>query len=321
VTHKSDQESLYLETLDETLWSWAELNHPDELDGGRNSGRPPVLKPEFADLSLITAPDPDQAKRILRTIPRGQRHKWFRSLRSSQALAQSVFGSLAVYDQVAALAGIAAECGRPAFFTDPQGWEMVCEHKVTKLAEHRATSVDVLISRSGKQVSVECKLTEPDFGTCSRPRLTPEDPSYEKQRCNGDYERQAGRDVRCALTGIGIRYWDYLPDLFGWSYDEDHRPCPFASTYQLARNAMAATVTPEGRVDPHQGHVLVVYDERNPAFHLGGKADLQWQAASSACLVPGQFRRISWQRLCSALGSASELAWLTEGLRIKYGFY
>jgi hypothetical protein len=46
-------------------------------------------------------------------------------------------------------------------------------------------------------------------------------------------------------------------------------PCPFAAIYQLARNALAEVLTPDGELDPAGEHVLVVYDVRNPAFMVG----------------------------------------------------
>jgi len=116
-----------------------------------------------------------------------------------------------------------------------------------------------------------------------------------------------------------IRYWEHLPRLFAWPSDRDHDPCPFGTVYQLAQNALAATVMPSGEIDPAQGHALVVYDARNPAFDAGGGAVRQWEAAVGACLVPGLLRRVSWQRLLAAITPAQELTWLVDGLREKYG--
>ena len=77
-------------------------------------------------------------------------------------------------------------------------------------------NADIVCTSLGdhRRVVIECKFTEPGFGTCSRPRLRPTDKSYSEQRCDGSYRIQAGRSVRCALTGIGVQYWDHLPKLF-----------------------------------------------------------------------------------------------------------
>lgn len=37
--------------------------------------------------------------------------------------------------------------------------------------EPRPTSIDVLLTKGDHRVAVECKFTEAEFGTCSRPRL------------------------------------------------------------------------------------------------------------------------------------------------------
>jgi hypothetical protein len=133
------------------------------------------------------------------------------------------------------------------------------------------------------------------------------------------YRPQARRTERCALTAIGIDYWAHLPCLFAWPAGRDHDPCPFGAVYQLARNALAAVVTPDGDVVPDRGHVLVLYDARNPAFQPGGQADTQWEAAVTACLVPGLLRRLSWQRLLKVMDAARDLSWLLDALGNKYG--
>ena len=65
--------------------------------------------------------------------------------------------------------------------------------------------------------------------------------------------------------------------------------------------------------------MLVVYDERNPAFRPSGKADMQWQNVVGASLHKDLFRRLSWQRLLTSLVSVPEFAYLIDGLGEKYG--
>ena len=162
------------------------------------------------------------------------------------------------------------------------------------------------------------EFTERKFGVCSRTQLRPGDRNYAEQHCDGNYRVQRRRRERCALTEIGVRYWTYLPHLFDWAADHDLRPCPFSAVYQLARNALAATVTASG-FDRNSGHVLVVYDARNPEFAAGGAAQRQYESAIRACRVPGLIRRLTWQRLVDALTGAPELACLVAGLEGKYG--
>jgi hypothetical protein len=127
------------------------------------------------------------------------------------------------------LVPVTAECGRPAFFANHRRWELSLEHEVKTLGEPRPTSIDVLLSAPDRQVAVECKFMEAEFGTCSRPGLQPGDPGCPEQSCNGSYRIQQGRNERCALMVIGVRYWQHLPQLFAWPGDRDHEPCPFGA--------------------------------------------------------------------------------------------
>ena len=309
----------YEEVICQTLWTWADRHHQSKLDGGKREGRPPVLADESASVNILTPQDVSRAKVIRDAISRNQRHRWFSSLKSSQALAQSVFGALHTFDRLDLLQDVRAECGRQAFFEDRNGWTLCLEHEMDSLGEPRPTSVDVLLSGPEKRVAIECKFTEQEFGTCSRPRLQPDKSNYAEQHCNGKYQVQRQRHSRCTLTEIGVRYWEHLPYLFDWPSDQDHEPCPFGEVYQLARNALAAALTPQGELDSAGGHVLVVYDARNPEFQVGGKAEKQWNQASSACRVPGLLRRLSWQRLMAAISRVPELEYLVDGVKEKYG--
>lgn len=302
----------YLDSVVRDLWAWADEHHPAELDGGKRQNRSPVLATEFSSLGVLVPQDASIARAIRAAIPKSKRHKWFRSLKSSQALSQSIFGAVDVFNCVDLLQDVQAECGRPAFFEQGSGLAMEFEHEVRWLAEPQPTSIDVLLGGPRACVAIECKFTEREFGTCSRPR----EPTVSKQHCNGNYEVQSGRRERCALTEIGIMYWQYLPHLFEWSAHQNHVPCPFGKVYQLARNALAAGVASGS---PAPGHVLVVYDARNPEFKANGRAGRQWRSAVASCRVPGLLRRLSWQRLLTALARTPELAYLIEGVGQKYG--
>ena len=110
-----------------------------------------------------------------------------------------------------------------------------------------------------------------------------------------------------------------MPQLFSWSGSQDHAACPVSATYQLVRNVLAACVATDGTLDVRNGHALVVFDERNPAFLAGGAADAAWRAVTGTLRLPHLLRRVSWQRLASHLDRDSDLAWLAAGLRDKYG--
>ncbi len=308
----------YFRTMVGHLWSWADRWHRNELAGG-NRKRPPVQRPEFASKTVLAPAHADRAREILAALPEERRHDWFRSHRSSQALTQSVFAAVRAFGRTDVLDGIPAECGRPAFCEAPHRASLALEHQLQTLREPEPTSVDVLLEHPSYRVAVECKLMEREFGVCSRPQLKPGNYSYDQQYCDGDYRAQRGRTARCSLTEIGVRYWTYLPKLFEWDPERDLRPCPFAPVYQIARNALAATLSTDGKLDPHSGHVLVVYDVRNPEYAVGGTAQRQYDAAVRASREPGLIRRLSWQCLAAALAKAPELAYLVSGLEGKYG--
>ena len=117
------------------------------------------------------------------------------------------------------------------------------------------TSVDVLARGPGRCVTAECKLTEREFGWCSRTRIE----SGRESLCDGTYRHQQERRTRCALTETGVRYWQHLPALFDWPADRDQAPCRFGAICQLARNALAATVTADGQIAPNEGHALLAW--------------------------------------------------------------
>ncbi len=88
------------------------------------------------------------------------------------------------------------------------------EVDVKSLGEPRPTSLDVFLERGDNRVAVECKFTESEFGTCSRV-------TEKASLCNGSYTRQLGRSSRCALTEIGVTYWEHAARVFTWPHDGD----------------------------------------------------------------------------------------------------
>ena len=113
---------------------------------------------------------------MLSAIPPAKHHQWFRSMASSQALAQSVFANLKWHGKLGLLADLRGEDGLQPF---PPGvvrprdtpaplpslsWSMTS----TTWAEPRPTSVDVMFD-GDYRVAVECKLSEPEVRRRSRP--------------------------------------------------------------------------------------------------------------------------------------------------------
>jgi hypothetical protein len=237
---------------------------------------------------------------------------------SSQALAQSVFGNLMVYGKLGALDGLVADDGKPLFARLP-AFKRDCklEAEVDYLGEKKwgQTSIDVLLN-GVYRIAVECKLSEEDVGCCSRPELKDTDPSY----CDGNYSLRRGREDRCSLTASGVKYWTYIPELFTWAADRDHSPCPVRATYQLVRNLLAVCVRPNGEVHLDSGHVVLLYDEENPAFWEDGDAMKAWQTVRATLKNPSLMQRCSWRQIVGCLRNNHEMDWLTSALGEKYGF-
>jgi hypothetical protein len=309
----------YLSRLADHLWDYR-----DRVFGAdtslfdrpyRQADRPPVFLPAAADGNVLVPPesDPATALGIRRAIPPSGRHRYFGSMRSSQALTQSVFANLHASGELAALAGWTDDDGLPVFADGVPG-EMRLEHTIGHLREPRPTQVDVWFD-GNTRVAVECKLTEAEVGSCSRPRLDPADPGH----CDGTHRRQHDRTARCTLTEIGVAYWDFIPRLLTWPADQDLYPCPLHHTYQLVRNLLAACVTPGGDIDPDHGLAVLLYDARNPANHPDGAVGRAWDQVKGGLRSPGVLRRGSWQHLLGHLRTQGAAAWLLQALEDKYG--
>lgn len=209
--YKADLNQRYWEYQKSPQFSLFERPYADD-------GRPPVfIRSEGAWKNVIVNPDSSEKEKnekLLDLIPKGEWHKWFGSMNSSQALAQSVLGNLFIYDSLHYLSEIKDDEGMDLFgkakiLKDNFNFEM--EYKINYLGEPRRTSLDVYIS-GDYRIAIECKFTEAEAGTCSRPRLKPTDSNYESEHCNGTYSVQRARKERCSLTEIGVLYWRYVPN-------------------------------------------------------------------------------------------------------------
>jgi hypothetical protein len=81
----------------------------------------------------------------------------------------------------------------------------------------------------------------------------------------------------------------------------------------------AVGVTPNGTVPADDGHGVLVYDERNPAFQAGGAGIAAYAEAQLALQRPTMLRKCSWQRIPQHTRDKGILPWLTEQLESKYG--
>lgn len=286
----------------------------------KNLGPPVFLTSHSSKNILIDREASEQEKiKLLNFVPEGEHHKWFQSMNSSQALSQSILGNLAVYGFLHELVDLEDDDGLDLFGNaEITNDNFSMEHKIKYLGEPRSTSLDGYIS-GDYRVAIECKFTEAEIGDCSRPRLKQSASNYGTEFCNGNYELQLSRTERCSLSEVGVKYWRYLPELFNWHNDKDFLPCPLNKNYQLVRNILAIGVKPDGTVSTNDGHVLLIYDERNPGFQIGGKVWNAYLEVKTALINPSMLRKCSWQRIIRRMRERNILYWLTRQLEMKYG--
>lgn len=316
----------YRTDLNRRYWQYQQTHFPDWVGFLEHPqglpDRPPVFIPSESWRNVILDPDANQKDidDLLALIPDGEKHIWFRSMNSSQALTQSVFGNLKTYTLLHELSELKDDDGLDLFGNvELSSDNFSLEHRVDHLGEPRPTSLDGYFY-GDYQIAIECKFTETEIGTCSRPRLKPADKEYERQFCDGTYTTQKSRTERCSLSEIRIQYWHYVPELFNWKNDRDFNPCPLNKNYQLVRNLLAVGVKPNGTVSVNNGHVVLIYDERNPAFQIGGNGFLSYQESKRELKNPEMLRKCSWQRIVNLMREKNRLPWLINQLKLKYGF-
>lgn len=313
----------YERTIVDTFWDYRHKIFADsdmfEKQRDENPQRPPVFNKEDADHNVLMPDNCDENYRtqLLNHIQRSSRHKWFGSMKSSQALAQSVFGNLSAGKRLDALVGLTTDDGRPMFVavsdSDP---ECGLEHAVTTLGEeHHPTEIDVFLNGESS-IAVECKFAETHVGACTIPNRE------NSILCDGNYYWQANPEKPCYLTKRERQYWEFIPQLFNWTPDADDKSCPLRQPYQLVRNILAVCVTtdsPDATVDRNAGHAVLLYDERNPAFHYDGEAMAAWLACKAGLKFPHLLQKCTWQMIARTLQSQPDLAWLVAALSEKYG--
>ena len=315
----------YKADLLQRYWNYQETRFANEqtLFDSRyvKPASPPVFIRSKARNNVIINPSASEQekKKLFDLIPEGEFQKWYGSMNSSQALAQSVLGNLFVHNSLHYLSELIDDEGMDLFGkAQISSDNFAMEYKENYLGEPRSTSLDGYVS-GNYRIAIECKFTEPEVGTCSRPRLESTVSNYESEHCNGAYSIQRARKERCSLTEIGVLYWRYIPSLFKWKNDNDLNPCPLNKNYQLVRNVLAASVKPDGTVSLNYGHAVLIYDERNPAFQNDGDGLIAYMETRKALQEPTMLRKCSWQRIVQHIREKNILSWLTENLTLKYG--
>ena len=70
---------------------------------------------------------------------------------------------------------------------------------------------------------------------------------------------------------------------------------------------------------PENGHMVLIYDERNPAFQKGGKGFTSIKETQQSLKYSHLIRACSWQNITKHLRTKDALPWLTKELELKYG--
>ncbi|OQB76662.1 MAG: hypothetical protein BWX92_01587 [Deltaproteobacteria bacterium ADurb.Bin135] len=183
-------------------------------------------------------------------------------LQSSQALAIDVFGTLKALKKPSLIIDALMEkMGIP----ETGQWKIEIERTIspTVLGEPRPTQVDASAESETALVFFECKFTETDGGACSQTkRIGGRSRNRGMRQCSGDYVMQVnpvnGVRSRCALTGKGILYWEYVPRVLEIDSATDHRPCPFrGGWYQWMRNLVACDAI--AQASGNRGIFVVLY--------------------------------------------------------------
>ena len=160
-------------------------------------------------------------------------------VQSSQAVMIDVFGLLKqskYKDQII----------NSVFNTNGNSWRIEFEYSNSSLLnEPTPTQIDVLLENEFEIVIVECKFTEFDGGECSQKDKISKGKNAGLLQCNGNYQNQVNPinliNSKCALTGKGIKYWDYIKNIYEIDTNKDYMPCPFSkSHYQWMRNMCTA---------------------------------------------------------------------------------
>jgi len=240
------------------------------------------------------------------------------SLRSAQTLARALFDGAQRVGCLGVLGSLLAEDGYPALPGIATA-SLQHDHVVRLPGEAAPVPVDLRVIGT-PEIFVDVKFTEARFGICDKPGLKATDPDFARDLCTGAYRVQNHRRSRCALTEQGGGIWHHMPALFDWDAASDLDPCPLFDAFQLARLVLAACAEPDGSIATADRHVLVIYDDRSPAFWPGGEADAQWLETVRHLRHPRLLRRVSWQAVIRHLAPEPALAGLLTELRDRYDF-
>ncbi len=238
-----------------------------------------------------------------------RRPRAFLGLASSRVLAISVFGTLARREDLALLAEVPCDDGRPlvASAHEAQALAFDPERPAPSLYQRATGERELWLAGTTQHLAVYSRFLERDLGPCLQP---------ERGHCSGDYVRREGR-ANCWHSEHGACYWQHLTGVLGWDGQREHRPCPLCRPYGLVRTLLALAADPAAR--GMECSLVVVYDGRNPAFAPGRQALRLLAAVEASLMVPIALRRTTWQAIAGAIARSPWHSDLVGYLREKYG--
>ncbi|MDF1545442.1 MAG: hypothetical protein P1R58_10100 [bacterium] len=311
----------YPRFIAERLWEYADAQLPMGVlvpERTREKGGPPVFKDNCRYLNVLANSSNEtlHVRFVGKYIGTNKYHQWFGSMKSSQALAVSVFGNLSEQKQLSLLEQVSnAEGVYPFRGIGTSNLSLELEHAIDKklLWEKVSTSVDAQVK--GKlPIYIECKFTESEIGACSMPiEVKDRNGNITKEaQCDGNYATNHTHNYNCPLTDKGIKYWELIPNHTNLRNELAYIPCPIRHNYQLIRNSLVAAL--------NKGRVVLVYDDRNPSFCDGGDGILAFHSCKNVLKKRDLLQRVSWQQINVALADNKETQWLADSLTAKYGF-
>ena len=214
----------------------------------------------------------------------GERYDTWK-VQSSQALAIDVFGTLQTSpNRDAVLDRLAGDLGLPA--GGPWDVQLEWHDPENHLGEHQPTWVDAAAQSPQALILFEGKFTEADGGRCSQTQPLRGGVRQGLRQCTGGYMWQVnpatGQEARCALTAKGLRYWEFIPQVFDYDADQSYFECPFAGPwFQWMRNLTV-------------GYAAARAAGRRPAFVLA-------YADGPGLAMAARVRSPEWARLLNRL--------------------
>lgn len=269
------------------------------------TGEGHVFLPEQGDLNLF-----DTA--LAKFIPAHNRHRWFRSMLSSQALAVSVIGTMVQRSMLSLLSELQCDDSLP-LVTEKQDFRLVGLEYTPKWLEmgKRKSQIDAYAESPGWRLAIECKLTEPDMGHCQMSK------DGEPQKA---YEELPGYKFCNRVMYNGAAYWRYWPEISDLPLPTDCTDdCPMHRTYQVARNVICAGINQKTGKFDGRGTALLLYDERNPSFQVNGDGLRSYETLKKALKDTSLLRSATWQSLAGLLEISGGFKDLVGFLEEKYG--